>query len=233
MEPEVDAFVASTSLTVETLGDGIRCYTVRPVASQPRMRAPLALSALAGGATAGGWLPALLGCAAVLVSLLATVRASFLGARAWNGEGLVVDTPAPGDAPWSAENGGGWPVSYATAGDWAYCDLLAASLFTLVPNGDAYWDSRLPEAVNAGSIPVVFAGDTYKGCDAPARHMLQETGAPFLYVDDWDEFPAKLAAALALGEDALQAWQDNVTAWCALGAPRARRDALRRRAGQR
>ena len=30
--------------------------------------------------------------------LLATVAGSFLGARAWNGTGVVVDTPAPGAA---------------------------------------------------------------------------------------------------------------------------------------
>ena len=56
----------------------------------------------------------------------------------------------------------------------------------------------------AGSIPVVFAGARYKQCDSPAENNFRSIGAPFLYVDSWEDFPAQLAEALALGVDALQ-----------------------------
>ena len=56
----------------------------------------------------------------------------------------------------------------------------------------------------AGSIPVVFAGARYKQCDSPAEHNFRSIGAPFLYVDSWDDFPAQLAEALSLGVEKLQ-----------------------------
>ena len=66
----------------------------------------------------------------------------------------------------------------------------------------------------AGSIPVVFSGDKYKLCDNPAENNFKSVGAPFLYVESWDEFPAKLSEALALGVHKLQQWQDDLATWC-------------------
>ena len=66
----------------------------------------------------------------------------------------------------------------------------------------------------AGSIPVVFSGDKYKLCDNPAENNFKSVGAPFLYVESWDEFPDKLSEALSLGVHKLQQWQDDLTTWC-------------------
>ena len=133
------------------------------------------------------------------------VNESFVSANAW-AAGYLVDMPSG--------VGDNYTTTYWSEGDWPdYCELLSNSIFTLVPGGDDYWDTRYLEAIMASSIPVVYSGAAYKQCESPADANFRSVGAPFMYVDSWDDFPRQLRDALALGADVLQEWQDNVTMW--------------------
>jgi hypothetical protein len=140
-------------------------------------------------------------------ALRKAVATSYLGSSgaAWNGTGYLIDMPAMT----KFEN-----YSYETESSWPdYCAMLESSIFTLIPGGDDYWDTRYAEAILAGSIPVVYSGARYKQCHKPADNNFKAVNAPFLYIDNWEEFPHHLEKAMALGLDGLQAWQDSLYAW--------------------
>lgn len=68
---DTEPFVPKTSLAVEELGEGIRCYTIRPVSGRPRLFGmPAACAVLAAAVAAAGVLPRLMGFAAVATALL-------------------------------------------------------------------------------------------------------------------------------------------------------------------
>ena len=73
--PEAADFRETTSLTVEELSDGIRCYTVRPLHSQ-RWGLPLLAGSLLCAALSASLPPQLI-VVAVLFALGATARAAF------------------------------------------------------------------------------------------------------------------------------------------------------------
>lgn len=78
----------------------------------------------------------------------------------------------------------------------SYLELLRASVFTLSPPGDLWEAYRTYEAIAAGSIPIVVANATYKGCNNPAVHMLA-TIPGVVAVRDWADLPQALAMAAA------------------------------------
>ena len=80
-----------------------------------------------------------------------------------------------------------------------------AAVFALAPAGDTWTSGRVLEAMLTGAIPVVDAtyrsdgGVSAKGCgDAAAFWQFGQgtrmRGAPFVFVDAWDDLPAALAA---------------------------------------
>jgi len=68
-------FVPKHSLTVEELGEGIRCYTIRPVSGRPRLFGmTTACAVLAAAIAAAGVLPWLMGFAAVAITVVTIAR---------------------------------------------------------------------------------------------------------------------------------------------------------------
>ena len=103
--------------------------------------------------------------------------------------------------------------AYQSAYGMTYFDLLARSRLYLSVAGDAWVDGNVWEALEFGAIPVVEDRASYKGCDDPAGWFKQH-GAPLLYVKDWAELPAVLAAALA-DDDALERRRQALGRWWA------------------
>ncbi|KAL1504010.1 hypothetical protein AB1Y20_010425 [Prymnesium parvum] len=87
-----------------------------------------------------------------------------------------------------------WDAPYPSEGKISYLELLRASVFTLSPPGDLWEAYRTYEAIEAGSIPVVVANQTYKGCAHPAAHLLA-TVPGVVSVGSWQQLPAALEAA--------------------------------------
>ena len=70
------SFREQTSLTVEQLSDGIRCYTVRPIVSQ-RLWLRVLLASICGSTALTGLLPSLLSVSALIAALFMAGRAVF------------------------------------------------------------------------------------------------------------------------------------------------------------
>ena len=70
------SFREQTSLTVEQLSDGIRCYTVRPIVSQ-RLWLRVLLASICGSTALTGLLPSLLSVSALITALFMAGRAVF------------------------------------------------------------------------------------------------------------------------------------------------------------
>lgn len=88
----------------------------------------------------------------------------------------------------------GIPQDYYSAKVISYVELLSSSIFTISPPGDVWEAYRTYEAIEAGSIPVIADNSSYKGCAAPALHMLK-TIPGVVPVRDWDELPTVLEQA--------------------------------------
>jgi hypothetical protein len=99
----------------------------------------------------------------------------------------------------------------ASASTITYLELLRSSVFTLSPPGDLWEAYRTYEAIAAGSIPVVVANASYKGCTNPAAHLLA-TVPGLVVVRSWDELPAALASAavhMSWRQTAMLTWFAN------------------------
>lgn len=83
---------------------------------------------------------------------------------------------------------------YPTSDRITYLELLRESVFSISPPGDLWEAYRTYEAIEAGSIPVVAANETYKKCSHPERHLL-ETVPGAVAVHTWEELPYVLAFA--------------------------------------
>lgn len=84
-----------------------------------------------------------------------------------------------------------------------YKKLLLESKFTLCPQGFNYDTYRMYEAIEAGSIPVFANGTRYSRkhkygrmkCDYGLEPLIN-SGAPFLYVNEWSSFPKAIKELL-------------------------------------
>lgn len=108
-----------------------------------------------------------------------------------------------------------------------YREILGDSTFTLCPQGHNPETYRLYEALEMGSIPVLVRAkfstfvhsvaqlETYKSGITPCKgHDMPWTGAPFVWLDSWEELPAVLLALLN-DDEAVVAMQQANRDWYA------------------
>ena len=94
-----------------------------------------------------------------------------------------------------------------------YLELLRDSIFTLSPPGDV-WDSyRTMEAIEAGSIPIVFDVAEYKWCTSPALHLLATING-IIRIRNWSELIPVLARELK-NHSTLMSRQRDMLSWLA------------------
>lgn len=96
-----------------------------------------------------------------------------------------------------------------------YRQVLLNSTFTLCPDGHNPEAFRLYEACAAGSIPIVALGKVYQ--EHKCHHGLLpliKSGAPFVFLNDWDELQPFLIK-VHKNQELLQRMQVNVMEWYA------------------
>ena len=89
------------------------------------------------------------------------------------------------------------------------------SIFTLSPSGHNPETFRLYEAAEAGSIPIVDntnALNSEIACNDPWRPFI-DSGAPFVWIQNWDNIESILQQLHAEGHAALEIRQRQLRSW--------------------
>jgi len=104
-------------------------------------------------------------------------------------------------------------ASYGYLPPTKYRETLLNSIFTLCPAGHNPEAYRIYEACEAGSIPILVLDDEYDGheCKQAFTPLLQQ-GAPFIFLNNWDELPAFLDS-VNTDTARLQRLQADVMGW--------------------
>eukprot|EP00322_Chrysochromulina_rotalis_P000658 CAMPEP_0115880548 /NCGR_PEP_ID=MMETSP0287-20121206/27939_1 /TAXON_ID=412157 /ORGANISM="Chrysochromulina rotalis, Strain UIO044" /LENGTH=938 /DNA_ID=CAMNT_0003336385 /DNA_START=211 /DNA_END=3023 /DNA_ORIENTATION=+ len=94
-----------------------------------------------------------------------------------------------------------------------YLELLRDSIFTLSPPGDVWESYRTMEAIEAGSIPIVFVVAEYKWCTEPASHSIATMNG-IIPLQNWSELIPVLVRELR-NHSALISKQQGMLSWLA------------------
>jgi hypothetical protein len=94
-----------------------------------------------------------------------------------------------------------------------YRKVLLSSVFTLCPIGHNPESFRIFEALEAGSIPILVLDSNYREHECKNSFLpLMTQGAPFVFLNSWQELPAFLANILQQPER-IQQMQADSMAW--------------------
>ena len=116
---------------------------------------------------------------------------------------------------WKEEATGGLNSAGEALRPDVYQEILLDSIFTLSPSGHNPETFRLYEAAEAGSIPIVDntnALNSEIACNDPWIPFIY-SGAPFVWIQNWDNIESILQQLHAEGHAALEIRQRQLRSW--------------------